>query len=167
MERKRNVLFLCTHNSSRSQMAEAFLRKYAGDRFNVYSAGLDPTEVHPMTRQVMQEVGIDLGDRQAKGVETYLGKLLVSYLIVVCETANHRCPRTWPGLEIQKRLFWPFDDPVTAQGTEEEKLRKFREVRDKIEQQIRSWLTEVDEHEGQEKWSHAQAQSGIRGEKSG
>ncbi len=147
MERKRNVLFLCTHNSSRSQMAEAFLRKYAGDRFNVYSAGLDPTELHPMTRQVMQEVGLDLDDQYAKGVETYLGKLLVSYLIIVCETANSRCPRTWPGLEIQKRLFWPFDDPVAAEGSEEERLRKFRQVRDQIEQRIKSWFEDIHEHE--------------------
>jgi arsenate reductase len=140
MERKRNVLFLCTHNSSRSQMAEAFLRKYAGDRFNAYSAGLDPTELHPMTRQVMREVGLDLEGQYAKGVQTYLGKLWVSHLVVVCETANRRCPHAWPGLEIQERLFWPFDDPVEAEGSEEERLGKFRQVRDQIEQRIRSWL---------------------------
>jgi arsenate reductase len=167
MEPKRNVLFLRTHNACRSQMAEGFLRKHGGDRFNAYSAGLDPTEIHPMTRQVMREVGLDLGDQHAKGVERYLGRLLVSYLIIVCETANRRCPRTWPGLEMQKRLFWPFDDPVAAQGTEEEKLRKFRQVRDKIEQQIRSWLTEIDEHEDHGRWSHSQAQPGIREAKSG
>ncbi len=146
MARKRNVLFLCTHNSSRSQMAEAFLRKYAGDRFNAYSAGLDPTEIHPMARQVMREVGLDLEGQYAKGVQTYLGRLLVSHLIIVCETANRRCPHTWPGLEIQERLFWPFDDPVEAEGSEEERLRKFRQVRDQIEQRIKSWLKEIDAH---------------------
>jgi len=147
MARRRNVLFLCTHNSSRSQMAEAFLRKYAGDKFNVYSAGLDPTEIHPMTRQVMHEVGLDLGNQQAKGVQTYLGRLLVSYLIVVCETANSRCPHSWPGSEIQERLFWPFEDPVAAKGSEEERLQKFRQVRDQIEQRIKSWVKDISEHE--------------------
>ncbi len=147
MAPKRNVLFLCTHNSSRSQMAEAFLRKYAGDRFNAYSAGLDPTEIHPMTRQVMREVGLDLNGQHAKGVQTYLGKLLVSYLIIVCETANRRCPYTWPGSEIQKRLSWPFEDPVAAEGSEQERLRKFRQVRDQIEERIKSWLKDISEHE--------------------
>jgi len=128
-------------------MAEAFLRKYAGDRFNVYSAGLEPTEVHPMTRQVMHEAGTDLDNRHAKGVETYLGRLWVNYLIIVCETANSRCPHTWPGLEIQQRLFWPFDDPVAATGSEEERLQKFRQVRDQIEQKIKSWLKDIAEHE--------------------
>jgi len=144
MEQRRNVLFLCTHNSSRSQMAEAFLRKYAGDQFNVYSAGLEPTEIHPMTRQVMQEVGLDLEGQSAKGVETYLGKLLVSYLIIVCETANSRCPYTWPG--VHERLFWPFDDSDMAQGSQEERLEKFRQVRDQIERRIKSWLKEVSQY---------------------
>jgi arsenate reductase len=129
-------------------MAEAFLRKYAGDRFNAYSAGLDPTEIHPMTRQVRREVGLDLEGQYAKGVQTYLGKLWVSHLIVVCETANRRCPRTWPRLEIQQRLFWPFDDPALVEGSEEERLRKFRPVRDQIEQRIRSWLKDMVEAKG-------------------
>jgi arsenate reductase len=141
MKPKRNVLFLCTHNSSRSQMAEAFLRKYAGDRFQVYSAGLEPTEIHPMTRRVMAEVGLDLEGQSAKGVDTYLGKLLINHLIVVCETANRRCPHTWPG--IHERLFWPFADPDAAQGSPEEKLARFRQVRDQIEQRVKSWVEEV------------------------
>ncbi len=147
MEPKRNVLFLCTHNSSRSQMAEAFLRKYAGDQFHAYSAGLEPTEIHPMTRQVMEEVGLDLEGQSAKGVETYLGKLPVNYLIIVCETANRRCPYTWPG--VHQRVFWPFEDPDTAQGSQEERLEKFRQVRGQIEQRIKSWLTEVRQQEPQ------------------
>jgi arsenate reductase len=145
MERKRNVLFLCMRNSSRSQMAEAFLRKYAGDQFNVYSAGLEPTEIHPVTRQVMQEAGLDLEGQSAKGVETYLGKLLVNYLIIVCETANSKCPYTWPG--VHERLFWPFEDPDAAQGSQEERLAKFRQVRDQIEQRIKSWLKEISQQE--------------------
>jgi len=125
-------------------MAEAFLRKYAGDQFNVHSAGLEPTEIHPMTRQVMQEVGLDLEGQSAKGVDTYLGKLLVSHLIIVCETANARCPYTWPG--IHERLFWPFDDPDAVQGSQQEKLEKFRQVRDQIEERIKSWLKDVCQH---------------------
>jgi arsenate reductase (thioredoxin) len=142
MARKPNVLFLCTHNSSRSQMAEAFLKKYTGDRFDAYSAGLQPTEIDPMARTVMQEVGLDMEGQYAKGVQAYLGKLLVSYLVVVCDAANRQCPHVWPGLEIQQRLFWPFDDPVAAEGTEEERLQKFRQVRDQIEQRIKAWLKE-------------------------
>jgi arsenate reductase len=149
MEKKRNVLFLCMRNSSRSQMAEAFLRKHAGDQFDVYSAGLDPTEIHPMTRQVMKEVGLEPEGQSAKGVRTYLGKLLVNYLIVVCETANSRCPRTWPG--IHERLYWPFEDPETAQGNEQERLEEFRQVRDQIEQRIKSWLMELDRQENSSK----------------
>lgn len=141
MERKHNVLFLCTRNSSRSQMAEAFLRKYAGDQFHVYSAGLEPTEIHPLTRQVMQEVDLDLEGQSAKGVDAFLGKLLVSYLIIVCETANRRCPYTWPG--VHTRLFWLFEDPDTSQGSEQERLEKFRQIRDQIEEQIQLWLKEI------------------------
>jgi arsenate reductase len=144
MERKRNVLFLCTHNSSRSQMAEAFLRKYAGDQFNVYSAGLEPTEIHPMTRQVMAEVDLNLEGQSAKGVQTYLGKLFVSHLIIVCEAANSRCPYSWPG--VYERLFWPFEDPDAVQGSQEERLAKFRQVRDQIEERIKLWLKEVSQY---------------------
>lgn len=143
MKRKRNVLFLCTHNSVRSQMAEAFLRKYGDDRFNAYSAGLEPTEIDPMTTEVMREVGLDLEGRHAKSVKTYLGKLPVHYLIIVCGKANRDCPRTWPGLEIEERLFWPFDDPAEAQGSREEKLQTFRRVRDQVERQVKSWVEEV------------------------
>jgi len=123
-------------------MAEAFLKKYAGDKFDAYSAGLMPTEIHPMTQTVMQEVGLDIKDQHAKGVQAYLGKLLVNYLIIVCDSANRSCPRVWPGLEIRERLFWPFDDPAAAEGSEEERLQKFRQVRDQIAQRIKSWLIE-------------------------
>ena len=79
------VLFLCTGNSAHSQMAEAFLRKYGGDRFEAYSAGLEPKGLNPLTVQVMQEVGIDVSQQQSKGVGTYLGKVLFQYLITVCD----------------------------------------------------------------------------------
>jgi arsenate reductase len=146
MERKRNVLFLCTHNSARSQMAEAFLRKYAGDRFNAYSAGLEPTEIDPMTREVMREVGLDLEGQYAKGVETYLAKLLISHLVIVCDRAEKECPHSWPG--IQERLFWSFEDRVGTEGSREERLHAFRQVRDRIEQRIESWLEETSRQAG-------------------
>lgn len=145
MTRKRNVLFLCTHNSARSQMAEAFLRKYGGDRFNAYSAGLEPTEIDPMTYEVMQEIGFDLEGQHAKSVQTYLGRLLVHDLIIVCEQADRDCPHTWPGLEIESRIYWPFDDPAAPVGSRTERLDRFRRVRNQMEQRIKTWLQEISE----------------------
>jgi len=138
--RKQNVLFLCGGNSCRSQMAEAFLRKHGGDRFAAYSCGLEATAIHPMTIEVMREVGIDiLADGQrAEHVSAYLGKLAVAHLVIVCEAAASRCPAIWPGA--LERHMWPFEDPPAFPGTEAEKLEKFREVRDRIEARILDWL---------------------------
>jgi arsenate reductase len=138
MEKER-VLFLCTGNSARSQMAEALLRKMAGDRFEVHSAGLDPSVIHPMTIQVLQEIGIDASGQYAKPLTTYLGKVHFSYLITVCSKAEQRCP-IFPG--IGQRLHWPFDDPAAFEGSEHDKLEFFRQVRDQIEIRIRQWLFE-------------------------
>jgi arsenate reductase len=135
--RKPKVLFLCVENRARSQMAEAFLRKYAADRFEVYSAGLEPGPIHPYVHKVMAEVGLDLEGHYPKGVAEFLGKAHFGYLITVCIKAEEQCP-TFPG--VGQRLFWPFDDPVEFEGTEEEKLEKFREVRDQMEQRILAWL---------------------------
>jgi arsenate reductase len=141
--RKRpQVLFLCTHNTARSQMAEAWLKKHAGDRFEVYSAGYEPTDINPFTRQVMAEVGLDLGGQYAKGVKEYLGKINFAYVIIVCDRAEKTCPTAFPSISRQ-RLFWPFEDPVAFKGTDEEKLAKFREIRDQIDQRIRQWLNEL------------------------
>ena len=141
--RKRpQVLFLCTHNTARSQMAEAWLRRHAGDRFEVYSAGYEPTDINPFTRQVMAEVGLDLGGQYAKGVKEYLGKINFAYVIIVCDRAEKTCPTAFPSISRQ-RLFWPFEDPVAFKGTDEEKLAKFREIRDQIDQRIRQWLNEL------------------------
>ena len=138
---KPNVLFLCTGNTARSQMAEAFLKKYAGDRFEVYSAGYEPREINPYTKQVMAEVGIDISDQYAKSVKDFLGKMEFRYLIIVCDKAEKTCPKAFPGVLV--RMFWPFDDPAAAVGSEAEKLAKFRAVRDLIEEQIKSWLSKV------------------------
>ena len=123
-------------------MAEAFLRKYAGDRFEVYSAGFDPTEIHPLTRQVMREVGLDLTDQHAKSVKEYLGKVAFTYLITVCAKAEKDCPIAFPGVVL--RMYWPFEDPVAGSGSDAQKLKKFREVRDKIEQRLQLWLKEME-----------------------
>jgi arsenate reductase len=136
---KANVLFLCTGNTARSQMAEAFLKKYAWDRFEVYSAGYEPRDIHPFTKQVMAEVGIDISNQYSKGVKDFLGKMNIRYLIIVCDKAEKTCPKAFPGVLV--RIFWPFDDPAAAVGSQEEKLAKFREVRDQIKGQIKSWLT--------------------------
>lgn len=138
---KPKVLFLCTHNSARSQMAEAFLKKYAGDRFEVYSAGLEPTTVHPYAKQVMEEIGISMEGHYAKSIQPWLGQVHFSYLITVCAKAEEKCP-IFPGMG--QRLFWPFDDPAAFEGGEEEKLNKFRQVRDQIEQRVREWLANED-----------------------
>jgi arsenate reductase len=133
------VLFLCTGNSARSQMAEAFLRKYGGEQFEAYSAGLEPKGLNPFTIRVMQEAGIDVSGQKSKGVGTYLGKVLFQYLITVCDDAEKNCPSTWPG--ISKREHWSFDDPAAFEGTDEEKLAKFRQIRDQIEGRIKAWIT--------------------------
>ena len=137
---KQRVLFLCTGNSARSQIAEAFLRKYGSDRFEAHSAGLEPKGLNPFTVKVMQEIGIDVSGQTSKGVGTYLGKTLFQYLVTVCDDADKNCPTVWPG--VGNRMHWSFQDPATAEGTEEEKLAKFREVRDLIEVKIKGWLAE-------------------------
>ena len=135
---KTNVLFLCTGNSARSQMGEALLRKHAGDRFEVYSAGLEPKGIHPLTVRVMREMGVELDDQASKHVREYMGKLHFGYLITVCSDAEEKCPAVFPG--ISHRLHWSFEDPAAATGSDEERLQKFRDVRDQIDRQIRNWL---------------------------
>ena len=134
------VLFLCTGNSTRSQMAEAFLRKYAGERFKVHSAGLEPRPINPLTIKVMQEVGFELSAHHSKGIDDYLGKVHFQYLITVCDDAEKNCPTTWPG--VNQRLHWSFEDPARFTGTDEQKLAKFRQVRDQIGAKVKAWLTE-------------------------
>jgi arsenate reductase (thioredoxin) len=133
------VLFLCTGNSARSIMAEALLRYYAPDRFEVYSAGLEPKGINPYTIHVMQEIGLDVSGGRSKDVMEFLGKLHVSYVITVCSNAEARCP-IFPFST--QRLSWPFEDPVAFEGTDEEKPAKFREVRDLIDEHVRAWLGE-------------------------
>lgn len=143
MMKKPVVLFLCTGNSCRSQMAEGLLRKLAGDRFEVLSAGTRPAErVHPLAVRVMEEAGVSIANQQPKEVQTYLGRINVRYLIVVCDSANDECPRTFPG--VLHRLFWPFDDPASFQGAPDEVLAGFRRVRDEIRDKLAAWVETLD-----------------------
>ena len=137
---KARVLFLCTGNSARSQMAEAFLRKYGAEIFEPYSAGLEPKGVNPLTIRVMDEVGIDISNQTSKSLDTYLGKTSFQYLITVCDDADQNCPTGLPG--INERIHWSFEDPARFEGSDEEKLARFREVRDLIEKKIKLWVAE-------------------------
>ncbi len=138
---KPNVLILCTGNTARSQMAEAFLKKYAGDCLEVFSAGFEPRDINPLTRTVMAEKGFDLSEHYSKGVQDFLGKKEFRYLIIVCEVADKLCPKNFPG--VVYRVFWPFDDPAAVMKSDEEKLAKFRQVRDQIDRRIQEWLQEL------------------------
>lgn len=140
MMNRQRVLFLCTGNSARSQMAEAFLRKYGDGQFEPHSAGLEPKEVNLLTVKVMDEIGIDISNQKSKGIDTYLGKVLFQYLITVCDDADKNCPTVWPG--VNTRMHWSFEDPARFEGSEEEKLARFREVRDLIEKKIKEWVAE-------------------------
>lgn len=137
---KIRVLFLSTTNAARSQMAEAFLRQRGGDRFDSYSAGLDPTDLSPYTRQVMAEVGLNLNGQRAKIVSDYLGKMHFGYVITVCDYAEQHCPTAFLGLS--QRLHWPLDDPAKFVGSEGETLARYRQVRDQIDQRVHDWLAE-------------------------
>jgi arsenate reductase len=142
--RKQKVLFLCTQNSARSQMAEALLRHHAGDRFEVYSAGCNPSnEIHPYAMWVMEEVGIDISNQYPKGLRTYMGRMGFNYSIIVCARAEKDCPKTFPG--VGTRLIWIFEDPRAEDVPEEEMLNTFREIRDEVEQKILDWLEQPEE----------------------
>jgi arsenate reductase len=136
---KPKVLFICTGNSARSQMAEGFLRQYAGDEYEVYSAGLEPRPVNPLAVDVMREVGIDISGQTSKGVRDYLGRVHFGFIITVCTDAERECP-IFPGVSI--RLHWPFDDPAAAAGSDDERRQVFRRVRDEIDAAVRAWIEE-------------------------
>ena len=140
------VLFLCINNSARSQMAEAFLRQLGGKEFQAFSAGLEAKRMNPLTVRVMEEIGVDLSGQWSKGINEYLGKENFQYLITVCHDAEENCPRVWPG--VHTRLHWSFEDPAAFEGTEEEKLAKFRQVRDQIRARVDGWINEIATSQG-------------------
>lgn len=140
--KKTRVLFVCVHNSARSQMAEAWLDHLHGDLFEARSAGLEPEALNPLAIAVMQEAGIDISDKSARKVfDLVKAGELFSYVISVCDQASgERCP-TFPG--VTKRLHWNFPDPSAVTGSAEEKLEKVREIRDSIKAKIESWYEHV------------------------
>lgn len=137
---KQLVLFLCVGNSCRSQMAETLLRRHAGDRFEVASAGLKPKPIDPMTLEVLEEIGIETSGLRSKDSSDFLGRAAVRYAVVVCDAAQADCPRFFPFSG--ENLYWPFDDPAAFVGPVEERRAKFRRVRDQIDDRIRGWLRE-------------------------
>jgi arsenate reductase len=120
-------------------MAEAILRRHAGERYRVYSAGSEPADrIHPLTVRVMEEAGYDLEGQEPRGITEFLGRVAVHTVIIVCDGAAKSCPAIWPGM--MERLLWPFEDPAAFEGTEEERLAKFRQVRDAIDARVREWV---------------------------
>lgn len=133
------VLFLCTHNAARSQMAEALLRHLAGDHFEIFSAGLEPTDIHPLTLRVLEEHNVPTVGLRAKGVRELMGKVKVDYAIGVCDPTEVNCPRLFPfALNV---LQWPFEDPVAAPAGIQ--LEVFRRVRDSIEIRLKQWRQQI------------------------
>jgi len=135
---KTKVLFLCTGNSARSQMAEAFLRKQGGDQYDAYSAGTEPKGINAYTKRVMEEAGMSLSGQYSKHLKEYMGKIHFAYVITLCDEAEKSCPAISPGMG--QRLHWSFEDPAAIVASDDEKLAKFREVRDRIERRIKEWL---------------------------
>jgi arsenate reductase (thioredoxin) len=133
---KQRVLFLCTHNSARSQMAEGFLRSLAGDRFEVASAGTEATCVHPLAMRAMADVGIDISGHTSKVVDELVEQPW-DYVITVCDAANEACP-VFP--KKSSRLHWSFEDPSRATGSDDQRLDVFRRVCAQIERRIADWI---------------------------
>ena len=143
-ESKPTVLFLCTTNTCRSQIAEALLRHLAGDRFEALSAGLAPGEVVlPLALQVLHEKDIDTTGLRPKHIREFLGIVRIHTAITVCARVAETCPEAWPGA--LEQIFWPIDNPVVAEGTGDERLDAFRRTRDTIESKLRDWLAGQDQ----------------------
>jgi arsenate reductase (thioredoxin) len=135
---KKRVLILCTHNSSRSQMAEGLLRAAGGGNIEVESAGTEATRVHPLAVKAMAERGIDITGHTSKTLDRFLDQPWDD-VITVCDSANETCP-VFP--KAGRRIHWSFEDPSKAAGTEDERLAKFRRIRDQIEAKFKAWLGE-------------------------
>lgn len=137
------VLFLCTGNSARSQMAEALLRDKAGDRFEAFSAGLEPTQIHPMAVAAMAEIGVDISGQRSKSLTEYLGTQHFGYLVTVCDHAAANCPM-FPG--VATRLHWSLVDPAAAEGDDDERMAVFRHVRDQLAKLIDEFIADQESH---------------------
>jgi len=137
----KRVLFVCTHNSARSQMAEGLLRHYAGEHFEAFSAGTEPGSLHPLAVRAMAEVGIDISDQSSKPVDRFLDQAF-DLVVTVCDQARESCP-VFPRATSQ--LHWSFEDPSQVEGSEEERLEVFRRVRDEIAARVEQLLTAATE----------------------
>lgn len=135
---KPRVMFLCTGNSARSQIAEGYLRHLGGERFEVLSAGTEPSVVNPLSLEVMREVGIDLSGHYSKQVADFLGQSF-TYLITVCDSAREKCP-IFPGAV--KRIHWPLADPAAVEGSDEIRRAAFRRTRDEVAERVRAFLAD-------------------------
>jgi len=145
---RKNVIFLCVHNSDRSQIAEALLRHHAGDRYEVYSAGMKTApEVHPLALQVLAEKGVDSGNLRSKSIREFMGRHDFEHAIIVCRKLEEDCPSFSADARYIHR--WLIDDPAAVTGSPEEQLAAFREARDKIEARMQLWLEETAEMERQ------------------
>jgi arsenate reductase len=133
---KQRVIFVCTHNSARSQMAEGMLRAWGGDRFEAFSAGTEQTRVRPEAIAVMAEIGIDISGHASKTLEPFMGKEF-SWLITVCDQAKESCP-TIPG--VRQQAHWSVDDPSAAEGDEETRLEAFRTARDHLRDRVHMFV---------------------------
>jgi arsenate reductase len=139
---KSKVLFICIHNSARSQMAEAFLNQICGEQFEASSAGLEPGRLNPVVVEAMREIGADISGNQTKSVfDMFKSGKLFQYVITVCDEASaERCP-IFPG--VTQRLHWSFPDPSAVQGMEEQKLERARQIRDMIQERVQVWCEAV------------------------
>lgn len=135
MRGKQRILFLCTGNSARSQMAEAILREAGDNKYIVYSAGTDPKGIDPRTIVVMNEAGLDISTQTSKDIDFFVGQQF-DYIITLCDRARERCP-AFPGAT---SINWSFEDPAEASGNRDMQLKKFRKVRDEITRRIRLWM---------------------------
>jgi arsenate reductase len=142
MRKQYKVLFVCIHNSARSQIAEAYLKQIAGDRFDAESAGFEPGKLNPLAVEVMQEVGIDISGNRTKSVFDFFKRgTLFDYVVTVCDAgAAEKCP-IFPG--VTKRLHWSFDDPSAVQGAHEEKLAAVRRIRDEIKTAVELFVEQT------------------------
>jgi arsenate reductase (thioredoxin) len=142
MKNKR-VLFFCKHNACRSQIAEALLRRLAGDRFDAFSAGLHPRPVHPLVHTVMEERGIDTSGQTSKSIDFYMGNGMFDHIIIVCQESEADCPTLVPmALDVMR---WPLNDPASVSSeNREDALEAFRTVRDELEVKLTKWLRTIE-----------------------
>jgi len=131
---RKTILFICTHNSSRSQMAEGFIKALYSDKYKAYSAGTTPSSVNPYAIRVMKEIGIDISNQRSKSINEFRGEIF-DYVVTVCDNARETCP-FFPGKKVIHR---GFQDPASVEGREEEKIAIFRKVRD----EIKHWIIET------------------------